>query len=94
VVDFVKQLSNIISVTEDESELRLIAFIAGLIHQSPERLAWLLYRLDIDESQLKKEIVQDPENQVIIITNKVIEKLETAALRSKSKNDWSFDLDD
>lgn len=86
------------TLSEEERGQGLNRFIEELLIKSPERLAWLLYRLDVDEKKLKHAIGERPQDEVDIITNKVIEKLKT--IRSKNTGntdespDWSFDLDD
>ncbi len=91
-------LSMFISLNDHERKLDLESLVTYLLSNSTEKLAWMLYRLDVDESELKERIAQDPKNESTIIADQIMAKLKKINLRKKPKEDqspdWSFDLED
>ena len=74
---------------------RLIENIDYLIHKNPEKLSWILYRVDVNEVFLKQELKENNEqNAAEIIADLMIER-ELQKINkgdSRSTDSWSFDI--
>lgn len=80
-------------------ELRkvLIRRIEELIDKDPEKLMWVLYRIDVSEQRVKEALASSTSaNHAEIIADLIIarqiEKVKTRAQHSGGGPDWSFDV--
>lgn len=74
---------------------RLIENIDHLIHKNPEKLSWILYRVDVNEEFLKQELKENNEqNAAEIIADIMIERERQKNNKgdSRSTDSWSFDV--
>ncbi len=74
---------------------RLIENIDYLIHKNPEKLSWILYRVDVNEEFLKQELKENNEqNAAEIIADIMIERERQKINKgdSRSTDSWSFDV--
>jgi hypothetical protein len=74
---------------------RLIENIEYLIHKNPEKLSWILYRVDVNEEFLKQELKENNEqNAAEIIADIMIEREMQKINKgdSRSTDSWSFDV--
>lgn len=58
---------------------KLRAFISMLIDKDPQKLIFLLYRLDIDETKLRKALLQESDSATVIsemIISRQLQKIE------------------
>jgi hypothetical protein len=74
----------------------LVDVIEYLIHKNPEKLSWILYRIDVNEEFLKQELRENNEqNAAEIIADMIIER----EIQKINKGDvgstdsWSFDME-
>ncbi len=74
----------------------LVDTIEYLIHKNPEKLSWILYRIDVNEEFLKQELRENNEqNAAEIIADMIIER----EIQKINKGDigstdsWSFDME-
>lgn len=77
----------------------LILRIEELAERNIEHLMWLLYRVDVNENQLKETLKKHPQDAFAqVMADAIIErekqKAETRKMFSSKdgKNEWSFDV--
>lgn len=92
-------LSNLAECNEHEDLIALQEQILYLYQHQPEKLLWILYRLDVDEQKLHSHLTHGNAPDEVLITQLLLERC-TQIIKTrghvdfKSTKNWSFDLDD
>ncbi len=73
--------------------------IDQLLRHQPERLAWLLYRLDVDEERLRTTLAQSKEPEASVVLSfllarcqQIIAHRKASGAQTHSTDQWSFDV--
>ena len=92
-------LENALRTKIGNNREEIIGFIQQLLKNDAGKVVWLLYRFDVDEQQLKRQLsVNEASTEAELITDALLKRCEEIIktrkkYSSESASDLSFDLD-
>lgn len=68
-------LSTALKMHNEQNRAKIIQKINELLQTNPSKVKWLLYRFDVDEEKLKKELATTEESEAVVITTALISRI-------------------
>ncbi len=84
-IKILKENSGSVEEWMDEVRKQLTARIAELIDRNPERLKWILYRIDVPEQKLMEALAEHPAHEAPGIMADLIIEREQAKARTREQ---------